>query len=90
MTRFIICEVVKVFTKLPIKLIVSGTGVLLQDLQDAIVSRVSKPDAVQLFHKLGMFDIWPKLKSFIDHYISTHIFNSSSGLHLEQQMKKYL
>jgi hypothetical protein len=86
----IICEVVKVFTKLPIKLIVSGTGVSLQDLQGTMASGVSKSDAVELFHKLGMFDTWPKLKSFVDIYIPPHIFNSSSGHHLEQRMKEYL
>jgi hypothetical protein len=90
MARSIIREVVKVFTKSPIKLIVLGTGVSLQDLQGTMASGVSKSDAVELFHKLGMFDTWPKLKSFVDIYIPPCIFNSISGHHLEQRMKEYL
>jgi hypothetical protein len=63
----IIREVVDVFTKLPIKLLVSGTGLSLTECEDAITSGVSKPAGeVQLFHKLGIFDTWPKLKSFLE------------------------
>ena len=54
--RSIIREVVKVFTKLSINLVVSDTGLSLAELEVAMVSGVSKPPAVQLFHKLGMFD----------------------------------
>jgi hypothetical protein len=74
--RSIIREVVKVFTKSPIKLIVSGTGLSLPDLEDAMASGVSKSaEAVQLFHKLGMFDTWPKLKSFLE-FTSLHPFSN--------------
>jgi hypothetical protein len=53
--RSIIREIVKVSTKLPIKPIVSGTGLPLPELEDPMASGVSKPaEAVQLFHKLGM------------------------------------
>jgi hypothetical protein len=52
----------------PIKPIVSGTDLSLADLEDD-ASGVSKPNAVQLFHELGMFDTWPKLKSFLERYV---------------------
>ena len=54
--RSILREIVKVFTNLSIKLIVSGTGLSLEDLEDDVASGVSKPRVVGLFHQLGMFD----------------------------------
>ena len=93
--RSIIREVAKVFTKSPIKLIVSGTDLLLAELEDANshptasgVSKLAKP--VQLFHKLGMFDTWPKLKSFLERYIPVSIFESPSGSRLQKRMREYL
>jgi hypothetical protein len=87
----IIREVVKVFTKSRTKFVVSGTDLLLPDLEDAMASKVSKPaEAVQLFHKLGMFDTWPKLKSFLECYIPASIFKSHSGCRLQQRMWEYL
>jgi hypothetical protein len=89
--RSIIREVAKVFTKSPIKLVVSGTGLSLPELEVAMASGVSKPaEAVQLFHKLGMFDTWPKLKSFLERYIPASIFESRSGHRLQLRMREYL
>jgi hypothetical protein len=88
--RSIIREIVKVFTTKEIKLIVSGTGLSLADLQDSMSSGVSKPVEVILFHKLGMFDTWPKLKSFLERYIPRSILYSLSGYRLQQRMREYL
>jgi hypothetical protein len=89
--RSIIREVFKVFTKSSIKLIVSGTSLSLVDLEDPMASGVSKPaEAVKLFHKLGMFDNWPKLKSFLERYVPASILNSPSGHRLQHQMREYL
>jgi hypothetical protein len=90
--RSIIREVAKIFTKSPIKLIVSGTNLSLADLEDAMpwASGVSKPKAVQLFHKLGMLDTWPKLKSLLKRYVPASIFESRSGHRLQQRMREYL
>ena len=89
-TRSIIREVAKVFTKLPIKLVVSGTGLSLQELNDTMASGVSKPAPVELFHNLGMFDTWQDVKLFVDRYIPAYIFETNSGRHLQQQMREYL
>ena len=89
-TRSIIREVAKVFIKLPIKLVVSGTGLSLQELNDAMASGVSKPAPVELFHNLGMFDTWQDVKLFVDRYIPAYIFESNSRRHLQQQMREYL
>jgi hypothetical protein len=53
--RSILREIVEVFTKLPIKLVVSGTSLSLEELEEAMPSGVSKPaEAVILFHELDV------------------------------------
>jgi hypothetical protein len=89
--RSIIREMANVFTESPIKLIVSGTDLPLPELEFAMASGVSKrAEAVQLFHKLGMFDTWPKLKAFLERYIPASIFESRSGRRLQLRMREYL
>jgi len=89
--RSIIREIVKVFTKSPIKLVVSGTGLSLGDLREAMASGVSKPaGAVTVFHQLGMFDTWPKLKPFLERYVPTSILKSKSGCRLQLRIQEYL
>jgi hypothetical protein len=86
----IIREVFKVTTRLPIKLVVSGSRLSLAEVEDTMASRVSKRAAVHLFHKLGMFDTLPKLKSFLERYIPASILESESGKCLQQRMQEYL
>jgi hypothetical protein len=88
--RSIIREIVKVFTQLPIKLVVSGTGLSLEDMREAMASGVSKPGAVEVFHQLGTFDTWPKLKLFFERYIPPDILESPSGSRLQQRIREYL
>ena len=68
----------------------SGTGLSLEDLEDDVASGVSKPRAVDLFHQLGIFDSWPKLKPFLERYIPTSILESPSGYRLQQRIREYL
>lgn len=89
--RSIIPEIVEVLTKLPIKLFVSGTSLLLEEVQHTGASGVSKRfDGVQLFHELGMFDTQQKLELFLKRYIPASILYSPSGCRLQQRMQKYL
>lgn len=89
--RSMLREIVKVFTKSPIKLVVSGTGLSLVELEEAMASGVSKPaKSVQLFHQLGMFDTWPKLELFLKRYIPASILETPSGYRLQQRMREYL
>ena len=67
--RSVLREVSKVFTTRPVKLVVSGTGVTMDDLCDSMASGVSKHDTVGLYHNLGMFDTWPTLSSFLERYL---------------------
>jgi hypothetical protein len=89
--RSILREIVEVFTKLPIKLVVSGTSLSLEELEEAMPSGVSKPaEAVILFHELGMFDTWPKLKPFLERYVPASFLESPSGYRLQQRIQEYL
>jgi len=89
--RSILREMVRVITKLPCKLVVSGTGLSLAELQDAMASGVSKPiGEIAWFHELGKFDTWVKLKPFIERYLPTSFLQTPSGLHLQVRMQEYL
>jgi hypothetical protein len=85
----IIREIVEVFTKSPIKLVVSGTGPSLAEIEDTMASGVSKP-AGAASHQLGMFDTWSKLKPFLERCIPVFILESPSGYRLQQRIRKYL
>jgi len=84
-------ELVAVFTKLPGKLVVSGTGPPLEDLLDHVAAGVSKPiGMVSFFYDLGMFDTWPKLKQFLERYLPASFFESPSGQLLQRRIREYL
>lgn len=89
--RSILQKMVSVITELPCKLVVSGTDFPLEDLHDSLASGVSKPiGEVGLFHELGMFDTWPKLKPFLERYLPASFLNTLSGLHLQHRIREYL
>ncbi len=89
--RSIVREIAKVFNRSAVKLVVSGTGLSVEDLREAIAPGVSKPtESIVLFHDLGMFDTWPKLKAFLDRYIPASVLESDSGLHLQKRIREYL
>ena len=89
--RSIIRDMVKVFTKVPVKLVISGTGVSLVDLEDNVASGVGKsPHKVKVLHELGMFDTWPKLMKFVGRYVPASFLENPSGYRLQQRMQDYL
>jgi hypothetical protein len=91
--RTVFREVAATFTELRIvKLVVSGTGLSLEELQEAMASGVSKPSGpVEVFHQLGMFDTWQKLELLLDRYIPASVLKSShSGRCLIRRMREYL
>jgi hypothetical protein len=85
----IIREIAQVFTGQKASLVVSGTGLSLEDQQKTLASGVSKP-GISMFHELGMFDTWAKLKTFIENYLPTHFLQSPSGHRLQKRMQEYL
>jgi hypothetical protein len=87
--RSIIREIAQVFTEPQVDLIVSGTGLSLEELQEALASGVSKRD-VFVFHELGMFDTWTKLKPFIERYVPPSFLQSPSRDRLQKRIREYL
>jgi hypothetical protein len=82
---------VKVFANPSINFIVSGTGLSLGDLRDSTASGVSKsPESVRVFHELGMFDTWPKLKKFLERYTPASFLETPSGYCLQLRIREYL
>lgn len=89
--RSIIREMVRAFSKAQVKLVVSGTGVLLADLEDSVASGVGKPrHIIEVFHELGMFETWPEFRDFLQRYIPVSLLYNASGYHLQQRMREYL
>jgi hypothetical protein len=88
--RSIICEIAKVFTTLPIKLVVSGTCTTKDDLHDLRASGVSKHDPVELYHDLGMFDTWSKLRLFLECYLPAAFLETDSWHHMQSCIQEYL
>lgn len=88
--RSIIRDISKLFTEnLSTKLIVSGTGLSLPDLQDAMASGVSKAAPVKQHFELGTFD-WPKLDYFLRKYVPGPTLETASWQHLQVRMREYL
>jgi len=87
--RSIIREIAQVFTYLEVDLVVSGTGLSLEDLREALASGVSKED-IFVFHHLGMFDTWEKLKPFLERYVPASFLRSPGGYRLEKRIREYL
>jgi hypothetical protein len=87
--RSIIREIAQVFSSSESDLVVSGTGLPLEDLREAMASGVSKDD-VFVFHDLGMFDTWEKLQPFFERYVPPSFLQSPSGYHLQKRIREYL
>lgn len=89
-SQSILRQIVKVFTKQPIRLLVSGTSASMDELCGAEVSGVSKPTNVDMYHDLGMFNTWSSLKSFLDCYLPAGFLETQSGHRLQLRMREYL
>ena len=88
--RSILREIVRILIIQPTTLFVSGTGVTMEELQDAVGSGVSKPAGAELFHELGMFNTWPSLLVFLERYLPPSFLATGSGIHLQRRIQEYL
>ena len=89
--RSILCEIVKVFSSLSVRIVVSGTGLSLEEVEDARNSSVGKPlGQFEAFVELGMFDNPLKLEATLQRYIPTSILESPSGKSLRTRIREYL
>ncbi len=87
--RSIIHKIAQVFSDSEFDLVVSGTGLPLEELREVVASGVSKDD-VFVFHDLGMFDTWEKLQPFLERYLPASFLQSPSGYHLQKRIREYL
>jgi hypothetical protein len=89
--RSILREIVKVFSSLVVKIVVSGTGLSLEEVEDSLNSSVGKPlGQFQTFVELGMFDNPLKLEAILQRYIPSSILKSPSGKSLRTRIREYL
>ena len=89
--RSILREIVKVFDSLAVKIVVSGTGLSLEEVEDALNSGVGKPlGQFETFVELGMFDNPLKLEATLQRYIPSSILESPSGKSLRMRIREYL
>jgi len=87
--RSIIREIARVFSNYENDVVVSGTGLPLEDLRELVASGVSK-DNIFVFYNLGMFDTWEKLQPFFERYVPASFLQSPSGYYLQKRIQEYL
>jgi hypothetical protein len=89
--RSILREIVKVFSSLTVRIIVSGTGLSLEEVEETLSSNVGKPlGQFETFVELGMFDNPLKLEATLQRYIPASILESPSGKSLRTRIREYL
>ena len=89
--RSILREIVKVFSSLVVKIVVSGTGLSLEEVEDTPNSSVAKPlGQFMTFVELGMFDNSLKLEATVQQYIPSYMLKSPSGKSLQLRIREYL
>jgi hypothetical protein len=89
-TKFqsILREIVKVFSVLVAQIVVSGTGL---SLEDDLSSSVAKPRGrFQTFVEFGMLDDPLKLEATLRQYIPPFMLESDSGKSLQLRIREYL
>ncbi|KAF8523132.1 hypothetical protein BU17DRAFT_86285 [Hysterangium stoloniferum] len=84
-------ETVKVFLHSTVKVIVSGTGLSLEEVEDALSSSVGKPSGrFETFVDLGMSDNPLKLDVTLRQYVPLSFLESDSAKYLQQRIREYL
>jgi hypothetical protein len=86
--RSILREIIKVFSVLVVKIVVSGTGLSLEEVEDALTSSVGKPPGqFETFVQLGMLN---SPEAILRQYIPPLILESVSGKSLQLRIREYL
>ena len=85
-------EITRVAVQGPIKLVLSGTGLSLEEAESVLASGISKPRTqdFQPVHNLGGFDNWTSLEPFMRRYVPDFVLDSRSGQHLQHRIRQYL
>ncbi|KAK2467902.1 hypothetical protein APHAL10511_000197 [Amanita phalloides] len=87
--RSILREIIRVASGYPVKLVVSGTCLSLEDVESTLVSGVSKRN-VDLVHRLGGFDSWKSMEPFIRRYVPSTVLDTKEGAMLQYRIRQYL
>ncbi|KAF8512374.1 hypothetical protein BU17DRAFT_69263 [Hysterangium stoloniferum] len=89
--RSVLREIVQGFLRSSVKVIVSGTGLSLEQVEDVLSSSVGKPSGqFETFVELGMLDDPLKLDATLRRYIPPSFLESESGKFLQQRIREYL
>ena len=89
--RSILPQIVRVFLRLSVKVVVSGTWLSYEEVEDPQGFGVGKPPGqFRIFNNLGMFDTRLKLEATLRRYIPPSFLESDSGKHLLQRIWEYL
>ncbi|KAF8505280.1 hypothetical protein BU17DRAFT_71445 [Hysterangium stoloniferum] len=89
--RSVLREIVTGFLRSSVKVIVSGTGLSLEQVEDVLSSSVGKPPGqFETFVELGMLDDPLKLDATLRQYIPPSFLESESGKFLQQRIREYL
>jgi len=85
-------EITRVALEGTVKLVLSGTGLSLEEVESALASGVSKTSVkdFRLIHDLGAFDNWTILEPFIRRYVPGFVLDTRSGYHLQYRIRQYL
>ncbi len=90
-SRSVLREIVKVFSVLVSRIVVSGTGLSLEDVENDLTSGVAKPlGRFKTFVDFGMLDDPLKLGATLRKYIPPSILESDSGKSLQLRIREYL
>ena len=90
-SRSVLREIVKVFSVLVSQIVVSGTGLSLEDVEDDLTSGVGKPRGrFKTFVDFGMLDDPLKLGATLRKYIPPFMLESDSGKSLQLRIREYL
>ncbi|KAF8522941.1 hypothetical protein BU17DRAFT_86519 [Hysterangium stoloniferum] len=89
--RSVLQEIVEVFLRLSVKVIVSGTGLSLGEVEDTLLSSsVGKPSSrFETFVDLGMSNDPLKLDATFRQYMPPSFLESESGKYLQERIREY-
>jgi hypothetical protein len=90
-SRSILRQIVKAFSVLISQIVVSDTGLSLEDVEDDLTFGVAKPlGRFKTFVDFGMLDDPLKLGAILGQYIPLFLLESDSGNSLQLRIREYL
>lgn len=92
--RSVLREITRIATEGSVKLVLSGIGLTLEEVEAAVASGIMKPrtphEKFKLFHNLGGFDDWNRLGPYICCYIPKSVLDTLTMQRLQYRIRQYL